>query len=226
MFTVQYCNNYVFVLQQLEGAQQIVCPFPSLNESSSQETQQKSLALSSTSVYRVKLNNSIVPECKPIQCLTPPCPIRRCTTNYKFQWFQDEDCSAVFVCPEIQGNSCGDFGISIDFPEEEPRQVSIQYFDIVFLSHLPHFKIQVCYEGELHSTNVSFYSISEVSVWYLQQSEFSINCLFWCSNQGTIPLKPNVTDADEELVEDLVSIFFDLQSVLQCISSHSFFCNR
>ena len=105
--------------------------------------------------------------------------------SYNFQWLMDEDCSAIFVCSEMSGNTCGDHGLVVTFPQEESEQI--------------------CYAGESHVGRMEFYSTTSISVWHLRRGgSFSIDCLFWCSSSGDLPEKHVASDRDEEAIANLV----------------------
>ena len=95
--------------------------------------------------------------------------------------------SSNFVCTKFEGNPCGEFGIQLGHLDETT---------------------EVCFEGELHSNILEFYSQLNISVWYLKgdQYKFELDCHLWCSTdlEASPPARHELSDEEMETVEALV----------------------
>lgn len=97
------------------------------------------------------------------------CQESKCVLEQNFQFNGDgQSCNASFICDDLQGYSCGDYGLSISLPTTgfEPTEV--------------------CLEGQSVQGVLEQGQSVKISLWHTHDSEPDFNCYFWCrSNKRT-----------------------------------------
>ena len=111
--------------------------------------------------------------------------------NFNLKWLREETCSSHFFCPELEGNVCGDFGLSLD---------SIAGGKVNGTS--------VCFEDSAYEGGLKTDEKMSIRLWTENsESSYRALCYFWCTSFGDIPAaKPNVDD-NKDLIGKLVSRF-------------------
>ena len=113
------------------------------------------------------------------------CHNGHCSSKYRFQWMGDEACNSTFVCAELGGDPCADYGLS--------------------LSHNGVTAQPVCHQGQLHFGNLNTGDYVDISLWYTASAFFGTNCYLWCTEDGNIPDSAQSVHANGELTMSLVS---------------------
>ena len=131
------------------------------------------LPLSPHKIYHIAADDKAMPECDQVKC----------SVEYEFQWFYEDDCQAVVVCSKMTGNTCGCHGLNVHINNRRP----------------------LCFENVALSENVTFMSKPSLELWYLDSSKFEAECFFWCSEDGNVPEKLEKEEVNETLIHELVS---------------------
>jgi hypothetical protein len=139
------------------------------------------LAISPRTFYSLQLNRTSLPDC--------PEESVKCSHSYSLKWLWDNECQANFVCSRLEGNVCGDYGVGVAFGDQQ--------------------EADVCYAKEVHSGRLEFYSVAEISIWYLDAADdFLIDCHFWCAGNGSnfegVDTAEGNTTIDDKALAELV----------------------
>ena len=67
----------------------------------------------------------------------------------------------------MTGNPCGDYTLSLEFPENEAEDV--------------------CTEGVLHKGELEENESLTMDLWFQDSSYFSLTCYLWCTEDGHLP---------------------------------------
>jgi hypothetical protein len=127
----------------------------------------------------------------------------RCSLKHSFNWYGQDSCKASFVCLELGGNICGDYGLI--------------YNDS-----------KVCVEGQLFQGTLGHKDQVGLELWHVPEPDMGVGvqCYFWCSVSGEMGQGSGVI-VDQSLLESLVRneykysslIFILIQTLLPCCFS-------
>lgn len=109
--------------------------------------------------------------------------------SFHFGWTRDVSCHAHFICPVLDGNVCGDYGVTIDFGTDGETNVCYP---------------RVSYRGEVTKDD-----LVTIALWFYEGAKYEAGCYFWCTFDGEIPeaVPEKVLDGDltEYLVRDQIN---------------------
>ncbi len=102
-----------------------------------------------------------------------------CVKDTSLVWRLTESCKASLICPRLDGNVCGDYGLTIAFTPH--------WLQDSLVSEYAGFK-SVCHEGHLTTGMLSTNDRMQFSIWkHKDADDVSGFCYFWCTRDGTIP---------------------------------------
>lgn len=96
------------------------------------------------------------------------CPEDICTFDLKFKWLGDQLCKANVICPTLQQNPCADFGIVMNWADGQDR---------------------ICYENHQLTSIITHGQSIQSHMWYAKDSKVDVECFFWCTESGKIPIR-------------------------------------
>lgn len=115
------------------------------------------------------------------------CANGNCFQRYRFDYHGENTCTSKFICTKLTENICGDYGLTLLY---SLRNQGDQVKD-------------VCHENELFVQELNEGESAEVILWSVPESEYNMQCYFWCTSDGELPgVQPQ---PDSRLLESLVS---------------------
>ena len=95
-----------------------------------------------------------------------------CRDQITFHWHHDSICKSSFFCPKLDGNVCGDFGITVNYG---PFQEMAQY------------AATVCYQNFGYKGQMVRRSFASMHLVYKEHISYNATCYFWCTESGEPP---------------------------------------
>ena len=99
-------------------------------------------------------------------------------------WLWPQQCISSFVCETLTGNTCGDYGIHLDY-REQSRQ-------------------RVCHVGSKHHGVLNFNEVLNIGIWMIPGAKFQASCFFWCTEDGKLPKDLSEPFIDQDLITAIV----------------------
>ena len=122
-----------------------------------------------------------------------------CKSQKSFMWHHKSRCISSFICTQLNGNVCGDFGISLMYgPDSKSKK----------------FSSMSCFEenrylGLLKDDNhLHIYQVHKK--WH----QYNVTCYFWCTSDGQLP-QPLPSYPESSIVQDTKSAFSMKQEFLE-----------
>ena len=157
--------------------------------------------LASSTIYSVNISSSNLPPCEEVTC----------NIEHSLFWHGNDVCTGDIVCPKLRENPCEDFGLTIALAENE--------------------MIDVCTENKVHRGGLGPHEAFVQNLWYAKGAVFSIQCYFWCNDEGIVPKRHHDSEASSESLTVLVSGNVNLPKLVAltlltdvCISSSTELC--
>ena len=119
-----------------------------------------------------------------------PCKDKMCKETYEFTWLGKEPCNSSFICTDLSGDPCADYGIVL--AQDNGSVVEA-----------------VCHEGQVHIGFLQQRESIELTMWFTKHAEYDANCYLWCINEDTFggtDVSDNASSAVEDLFLDLVNM--------------------
>ena len=137
-----------------------------------------SSSLSPQSVYHFKTDRSILDLDKSCEGV--------CRENVTLSWFWPDDCQAKFVCNEMKGSPCSNYGVQLSYPEEEIQDV--------------------CFARNQYEGSLGFNQEMTLSLWYSPHlnDTIDLSCFLWCTEDGDLPPDMVTETISEELLVSIV----------------------
>jgi hypothetical protein len=123
------------------------------------------------------------------------CDTELCHQKYRFQWHGRNPCHSNYVCTELEGNICGDFGVSLSYrlPGDSFGQKGEERVT------------DVCYEQYVYEGTVTDEHSLEIKLWFHPDAVFHAECFIWCTTEGNLPDKVKEPEVDAEEIINIVS---------------------
>lgn len=143
-----------------------------------------------------------------------------------FKWKRptSNSCRFTFVCTQLTGNACGDFGVSLSSGGptglQEPQTRDVCHPNVT-------------HRGELFSSDQNGKGMS-VGLWYVVTSTgkpamFNATCYFWCTEDGALPAA-RIFESGQSSIESIVraqgQLLRDTSSVGSVLLSVRVACRR
>ncbi|TRY78589.1 hypothetical protein TCAL_04995 [Tigriopus californicus] len=125
------------------------------------------------------------------------CSTDKCYQYYKFQWNNDEPCLSNFICNQLNGNPCGDYGLVLSYSNDESDLQSSS----------------VCHRGHTYRQELKPFQHLDLTLWSVENATFSYSCYFWCTGDGSIPRKPQTYTIQSETLESIANGSTSVQTV-------------
>lgn len=108
-----------------------------------------------------------------------------CRKQFQFRWLRDEECLASVVCPEMTGNVCGEYYLSVEVNNTWSW---------------------ICDKNEVVQKVLR--RNEDISLWVKHNADatFGVNCFLWCTENGVVPVYDEEDQADPSLVQKLVRL--------------------
>ena len=104
-----------------------------------------------------------------------------CVLTQTYQWHGERDCESTFVCTKLGGNPCGDYTLTIN--EIKP----------------------LCRENRVESRLLSPSETFNLTLDFEVGSNFEIQCYFWCTKDGLIPIPFPTRIGQSDIIKEIVS---------------------
>ena len=118
------------------------------------------------------------------------CDADLCRQKNRFEWHGRSDCQSNFVCTRLDGNVCGDFGVTLSYGLTGAELTSRE-------------DTEVCQERYSYKGAVSDGHSLEIQLWYRRGTEFQAECFMWCTAEGGLPDVPaQVIDVDAVISDE------------------------
>lgn len=112
------------------------------------------------------------------------CNETKCWLSHRLEYFGTSDCQSHFVCPVLQENPCGDFELSLQYPNVSQ---------------------DICHEARHYVGHLSYNTELEISLWHLDSAIISLSCFMWCTPNGQMPQIPGRSAEDgTQNVDDII----------------------
>ena len=89
-----------------------------------------------------------------------------CSVTLEFRWLEKSHCDTGFLCVNIEGVLCGDFGLQISLDRDGTEQTS-----------------DYCYQNSIFEMSMNENSSAKFQLWFNPNSLFKGKCYFWCLNK-------------------------------------------
>ncbi len=89
-----------------------------------------------------------------------------CSVDLEFWWLEKSPCQTGFLCVNIDGKLCGDFGLQISLYRNGTQQTS-----------------EYCYQNSIFEMSMHENSSAKFQLWFTPNSAFNGKCYFWCLNK-------------------------------------------
>ena len=99
-----------------------------------------------------------------------------------FRWLGRDACLSSFICGKLEGNACGDYGVSVAGSD-------------------------VCLSGDLRRGRVESGETLTVDIWHVRSGlddEMDISCFLYCTDDGGLPDFDPDSLVDNDFVDELV----------------------
>ena len=98
-------------------------------------------------------------------------------------WYGEDICKANFICTRLKENPCEDYGLTLNFPDNQEL---------------------ICHEGQRVEGELATRQKFDISLWYSDPNEVDIECYMWCSEDGNVPQKHTHSSDDNKELKKLV----------------------
>ena len=109
-----------------------------------------------------------------------------CVLSQTYQWHGEQDYESRFVCTKLDGNPCGDYTLTIN--EIKP----------------------LCRENKVESRLLSPNETFNLTLDFEVGSNFEIQCYFWCTKDGLLPIPFQTSIGQSDIIKEIVSSFWQL----------------
>ncbi len=111
----------------------------------------------------------------------------------EFSWLGDNDggCSGAIVCPRLENNVCGDYGLTVDAERQICRPPGTSY------------PIALDVTG----------AVISLRLWSEQGAEVDFQCFLYCTKDGQLPLIPEGAQLDHDVLAKAINATSKLQDV-------------
>lgn len=133
-----------------------------------QKAEDNFMFISTSSVYHIEANTTSV----------KPCEDERCVASVVLASLRSGEDECSFACSEMSGESCGSYGLMLSKAHRD-RGNETSY---------------MCWASRLYRALLGNGNHLEVLLWYEADSQFSLSCYVWCSEDGHLPRKPTGED--------------------------------
>ena len=110
----------------------------------------------------------------------------RCEKSQTMKWYGEDNCIFRMICTHLETESvCGDFGLQMKASSGVENEV--------------------CHAKVPETMELTTWDLTEVTAWWFNASkERNINCYFWCTVDGEVPLRPQSAQLQTSLLEQNV----------------------
>ncbi len=136
-----------------------------------------------------------------------------CTIKSVFRWHkQSTSCKGKFVCPTLEKNGCGAFGIHVSHLDDNgsgnnfcDRHETAATRTLKFHVHIAVLKRKsVCLPNQPVDIILDTGFDVEIEYWYKDTSNEDVICHFWCTDESDPGLPVTLARVEDSLVDDLV----------------------
>ena len=139
----------------------------SLLESSMREIRfSQTVPVSPVKVYELNYSNA-----------NASCNLNICKSNVNFTWLWEKTCEQTIYCPLLSGNTCGDYGLTLNNDQD------------------------ICQQSTIYKSDLKHKSSLEL--WFENSANISLHCYYWCHNNVAAMFWN--TSLDTDLLIDIVS---------------------